>query len=277
MSRWSTLFGVILAVAFEISCVSAQMQYPLAVAATDDGTVFVADRHLPGIWTMEGSELALYFEGSTTFRTPLNAVRCLAIDATGALLAGDSATREVYRFDDEAKATPLTAGGIGIPMGIAVNSRGDLLVGDLELHRIWRVAATGGEPEVFAKVPAPRGVSIDEQDNLWVVSHGQDQLLRIAPDGVQTTIVEGRPWKFPNDVLLSPDGTAFVSDGYGKTIWQVSAEGKPTKFASGAPLMNPVGLAWRGETLLVADPHAKAVFAITPDGKLSTLGPKAGE
>ncbi|MCH5375416.1 MAG: SMP-30/gluconolactonase/LRE family protein, partial [Planctomycetes bacterium] len=264
-------------VAFEISCASAQMQYPLAVAATNDGTVFVGDRHLPGIWKIEGSEWTLFFQGSTTFRTPLNAVRCLAVDRAGALLAGDSATRDVYRFDNAAKSTPLTDGGIGIPMSIAVNSQGELLVADLELHRIWRVAAAGGEPELFAEVPAPRGVSIDAQDNLWVVSHGQDQLLRIAPDGTQTRVIEGRPFKFPNDVLLAADGTAFVSDGYGKTIWRVSADGKPIEFASGAPLVNPVGLAWRGENLLVADPHAKAVFAIAPDGKFTTLGPKAEE
>lgn len=277
MSRWSVYCGVVFAATSALASASAQMQYPLAVAAMDDGAVFVGDRHLPGVWKIDGSETALFFEGSTRFRTPLNAVRCLAVDNEGALLAGDSATRDVYRFNDEADPTPLTDGGIGIPMGIAVNSQGELLVADLELHRIWRVAAAGGAPEVFAEVPAPRGVSIDQQNNLWVVSHGENQLLRIAPDGKQTIVVEGRPFKFPNSVVLSPVGTAFVSDGYGKTIWKVPADGKPTEFASGTPLVNPVGLAWRGENLLVADPQANAVFEITPDGKLTTLNPKAEE
>ncbi len=274
MSRWSIFFGVVLAATFVSTSVSGQMQYPLAVAAMDDGTVFVGDRHLPGIWKIDGSQLSLFFEGSNKFRTPLNAVRCLAVDASGVLLAGDSATRDVYRLNDQAEATPLTDGGIGIPMSIAVNSQGELLVADLELHRIWKVPADGGPPEVFAEVPAPRGVAVDQQDNLWVISHGENQVLRIAPDGKQVTVVQGRPFGFPHSVVLSSDGTAFVSDGYGKAIWKIPAGGKPAKFVSGDPLVNPVGLAWRGENLLVADPRANAVFEITPDGKITPLKPK---
>jgi sugar lactone lactonase YvrE len=277
MTRWLVSCGLILVAALAPTRSSAQMQYPIAVAARDGGAVFVGDRQLPGIWKLNGSDLTLFFKGSSKFRTPLNAVRCLAVDADGALLAGDSATRDVYRFDDQGRATALTDGGIGIPVSIAVNSRGELLVADLELHRIWRVAAAGGKPELFAQVPAPRGVSIDGDDHLWVVSHGENQLLRLAPDGKQTVVVEGRPFEFPHSVQLSPEGTAFVSDGYGKTIWRVSADGKPTALVSGAPLVNPVGLAWRGENLLVADPQANAVFEITPDGKLTRLGPAQGE
>ena len=56
---------------------NAQMQYPLDVAAAGDGTVFVADRHLPGIWKIAGDQLTLLYKGSPKYRTPLNAVRYL--------------------------------------------------------------------------------------------------------------------------------------------------------------------------------------------------------
>ena len=109
-----------------------EFDYPLAVTETADGIVYVADRNLPGIWKVEDGKKSIYFQGSKKFRTPLNAVRCLAIDHEGKLLAGDSSTREVYRFDDDAKPQPLTEGWIGIPMALAVAPDGTIYTADLE-------------------------------------------------------------------------------------------------------------------------------------------------
>jgi len=248
------------------------MQYPLDVAATDTGLLFVADRNLPGVWRIENGELSQYFTGSKKFRTPLNAIRCLAIDGDGRLLAGDSSTREVYRFGEDNQPTALTDGGIGIPMGIAVTKSGDLLVSDLELHRIWKVPDGGGNPEVLAEVPAPRGVCLDNDGQLLVVSHGKEsQLVRVGTDGKVETVVEGRPFQFPHDVVLTSDGTAYVSDGYAKAIWKVSAGAKPEKWVSGDPLVNPIGLTLRGDDLLVVDPRANAVFEIDSAGKITPI------
>jgi sugar lactone lactonase YvrE len=251
--------------------VSAQMQYPLSVAATDSGAIFVADRNLPGVWKIESGKLSRFFEGPKKYRTPLNAVRCLVMDRSGALIAGDTATREVYRFDPDGKPVPLTEGGIGMPMSVAVNSRGELLVADLELHRIWRVPAAGGKPEQLAEVQAPRGVAVDSEDNLWVVTHGQNHIVRVTPAGQVETAVHGRPFLFPHNIVLAADKTAYVTDGYSKAVWKVPPGDKPQKWVAGAPLMNPVGLAWRKQNLLVSDPHANAVFEIAPDGKLTKI------
>jgi sugar lactone lactonase YvrE len=207
----------------------------------------------------------------------LNAVRCVALDKTGSLLAGDSATREVYRFGDDGKPVPLTNGGIGIPMGITVDSKGQLLVADLELHRIWKVPAEGGEPEQLAEVPAPRGVCIDDDDNLWVVSHGKDHVVRVSPDGKVETVVKGRPFQFPHTIVLDQDKTAYVCDGYAKAVWKVPPGGEPAKWVSGEPLVNPVGLAQRGDGLLVVDPRANAVFEVDATGKPTKLELKLKE
>ena len=87
---------------------AAELDYPLSIAVTNSGVIYLADRNLPGVWKLEGEKLTLFFEGSRKFRTPLNAIRCLAIDQEGKLLAGDSSTRDVYRFDDAGKPVGLT-------------------------------------------------------------------------------------------------------------------------------------------------------------------------
>lgn len=243
-------------------------QYPLSIAASD-ATIMLADRDLPGVWKLDGSTLSAYFTGSKKFRTPLNAVRCVEFDSDGKLLAGDSATREVYRFDDEGKPVPLTGGGVGIAMDIAVNKAGDLFVSDLEIARIVKIPKAGGNPEEVTQVSGCRGLFVDKEDHLWVVSTTNDQLFRIASDGKSETIVAGRAFEFPHTVVVDDDLTAYVCDGYAKTIWKITRGGKPEAWVKGEPLVGPVGMAIRGDTIYVVDPQAVAVFAIDREGKLT--------
>jgi hypothetical protein len=248
------------------------MEYPLAVVADSQGTLFVADRNVPAVWKIQLGKLSMLFQASKKFRTPLNAVRCLALDRQGRLLAGDSATREVYRFDAAGKPEPLAQGVIGIPMALAVGSTGDIFAADLEAHAIYQIPAAGGKPIVFASVPAPRGLAVDTQDRLWVVSHGKDHVVRIGKDKKSETIVAGQPFNFAHQIVLDAGDNAYVADGYEKTIWKVPAGGKPEKLFSGEPLKNPVGLCLQGNTLLIVDPHTRTIFSgPTAGGALSAV------
>jgi sugar lactone lactonase YvrE len=246
------------------------MQYPLSIAVRD-GVLFVADLNLPGIWKISDNGMEKFYEGSAKFRTPLNRVRCLALDQAGKLLAGDSSTRDVYRFDDDGKPTPLTDGGIGIPMGIAVRESGEILVSDLELHCIWKVPSEGGKPERLATVPSPAGICLDNEEQLWVVSRGTVPLRRVAMDGTVSDVIKSRTFAFPHDVAVDNGNTVFLTDGYGKAIWKIEEGKAPEKFAEGEPFVNPVGLISDGDRLLVADPQAKQIFEVSKDGKISSL------
>lgn len=260
------------------SAVAAEPLYPLAIAVKEPQTVFLADRDLPGIWQIENGQLKVFFRADKKFRTPLNAPRCVAVDGSGRLLAGDSATREVYRFDDQGQPQPLTEGGIGIPMGIAVNKAGELLVSDLELHMIWKVPAAGGKPSEFARVSGPSGVCIDAQDRLWVASRAENGLLRVSPEGQVEVIVKGRAFQFPHAVAVDKQSNAYVCDGYARAIWKIDASGgKPKKWAESPKFVNPVGLAWLGETLLVVDSRANAVFQVDSEGAVKPFDWKPAE
>ena len=248
------------------------MKYPLAVAVGKDSTVFVADRDLPGVWKFADNKWSIYFQGSKKFRTPLNAVRCLAIDPEGHLLAGDSATREIYRFDDSGQPQPLTKGNVGIPMAIAVAKDGTIYASDIEIQRIVKIAPTGGEPEIIAELAAVRGLTIDAEGRLIAVCHGKDAIVRLSTDGKERTVLlEGRQFQFSHHIVLAANGDAYIADNYAKTIWKWQAGTAPVAFLTGEPLKSPVGVALQGETLLIADPHAKAILRTNADGKLEVL------
>lgn len=250
--------------------------YPLGAVRAEDGTTFIVDRKLPGVFKLADGKLSVAAKGSKKFRTPLNAPRCIAFDKDGKLLVGDTPTREVYRIEADGSAKPLTGGGIGMAMAIAVDAEGDIFVADLELHRIFKVPAEGGKPATFAAIAAPRGLAFDSDGNLLVVSTTEDQVFRVTPDGKATVVVPGRPFRFPHNIAVAKDGTFFVTDGYGKCVWKVAGEEKPVKLASGEPFANPVGITLTGETLLVVDSRANAVFEVDLEGKVSKLvsGPK---
>jgi len=249
------------------------MQYPLAAAVTPDGTIYVADRDLPGVWKFAENKWSIYFQGSKKFRTPLNAVRCLAIDHEGKLLAGDSATREIYRFGADNQPVPLTEGNVGIPMSMAVAKDGTIFAGDIEIQRVVKIPAAGGKPEIIAEVTAPRGMAMDADGKLWVVSHGKNSVLRMSQDGKTTDVVtEGRPFQFQHHIVLGKEGEAYVADGYAKTIWKIKPGEKPEAFYAGDPLKNPVGLTWWNDVMLIVDPHQKSVYKRLPDGKLEVVG-----
>jgi sugar lactone lactonase YvrE len=277
--RFSVVYGfgflVITSILALTSPIKAEvgMQYPLAVAVGTDGTVYVADRDLPGIWKLSDDRWSIYFQASKKFRTPLNAVRCLAIDRQGKLLAGDSATREIYRFDDSGQPQPLTKGRVGIPTALAVAKDGAIFASDLETHRILKILEEGGEPTEVAELAATRGLSFDQDGYLIAVCHGNNSVIRMTTDGKEKTVlIKGRPFQFSHHIVIGTKGELYIADGYAKTIWKIEGQSPPVAWVAGEPLKNPVGLAWSGSDLLIVDPLAKAVLKRTSDGSLVRLG-----
>jgi len=273
---------------------AADWIYPIDVAVGTDDTIYIADRNLPGIWTLKDGKTEVFIQASKRFKTPLNAIRCLYVSPDSTLYAGDSATREVFQVAADGALTQLTSpnpalkgtklspdlaftpdnfGDVQIPMKMVADSKGNLYVSDTDLQRVWKVPAGGGKPQEFFVVAGPRGLAIDSDDNVYVLAANAPQLRRVAPDGTATVLVKDAPIDYPHQVALR-DGTLYVSSGYDtRGIWKVTPDGAVEKWIGGDPLVNPVGIAWQGENLLIIDPRANALFSAAPDGTLTKVFP----
>ena len=240
--------------------------YPLDLVVDGNGTAWVVDLNLPGVWKFEGGTVSKAIQGEKRFRQKLNKSRCLALSPQGELYVGDTATREVYKIGKEGSSEPTGGAIIGIPMDIAFAKDGTMYVADLERRVLYR-QKPGGAPEVFAEIN-PRGVFVDQKDQIWVVSQNESQLVRFAVDGTKTVVVPSRVFDFPHQVVVDSSGTAWLSDGYKKAIWKIEEGKEPVVAFEGSPLINPVGMALVDDKPVVVDPRAQAAYKILADGKL---------
>lgn len=248
--------------------------YPIDVAANKAGAVFIADLKLPGIWKFEDGKLEIVHQASKKFRTPLNAIRCIRVNDEGVIFAGDSATRNVYQFDENWKATPVFKDGPGIPSDILFVDD-DLYVADLETQRIWKSTSGSDKLEEAAVVSGIRGLAAGKDKSVICITTIKDSVRTINGNNEITTTVKGRPFQFPHQAEVIDD-QVFVADNYAGAIWKFPVDGSkaPEKFVSGQPLKKPVGLGLHKDGLLVADPHAKQIFLVSKDGKIKALIPE---
>lgn len=71
----------------------------------------------------------------------------------------------------------------------------------------------------------PHGLEVDQENNIWVTDVGLQQILKFNPDGeLLMTLGEANVlgndsshFGLPTDVAVAPDGSFYVSDGYGNS------------------------------------------------------------
>jgi len=81
----------------------------------------------------------------------------------------------------------------------------------------------------------PHGLRVDRRDNVWVTDRALQQVFEFTHDGtlLLTIGVERTPgldathFNLPTDIAFAPDGSIYVSDGYGNNrVAKFSTEGK---------------------------------------------------
>ena len=243
--------------------------YPLDGIVDKQGEPVVVDRNLPGLWKFKDDQASVFVQGAKELRKPLNACACLAVGPTGELYVGDSATREIYEVDDAGKFTALTGGLIGVPVDLVVAADGTLYIADLERRCVWKWdRETEKLPSVYLEKANARGLALDDQNRLWVVSQNPQQLVLYDSDGKAEVLVSERKMNFPHQIVLDSQGNAWISDNYSKAIWKFSSDNKLEKAIESDLLQSPVGLFWYKEELAIVDPHAATVFLADKQNKL---------
>lgn len=81
----------------------------------------------------------------------------------------------------------------------------------------------------------PHGLRVDRHDNVWVTDRTLQQVMEFSHDGTllltigteRTPGLDGNHFNLPADIAFAPDGSVYVSDGYGNNrVAKFSPTGK---------------------------------------------------
>ncbi|MEQ1756771.1 MAG: gluconolaconase [Vicinamibacterales bacterium] len=232
----------------------ARLADPFGVAATQDGSVLVADgaghrirRIAPDgtVSTFAGTDRGLTNgpAASARFDTPSG----VAVAPDGTVYVADTANNVIRRISADGTVSTLagsgTAGfadGTGAdarfngPLGLAVAANGSLLVADTYNDRIRRISPDGAVttlagrgifgsvdgPAANARFDTPCGVAVDARGTVYVADTGNNALRMISPAGIVTTVTPLPPSGVfrPTGVAVDASGMLYVVDEAGRVI-----------------------------------------------------------
>ena len=209
------------------SAVSAALNSVNDLAADLNGNLFIADgvrlrRVDPSgsIVTVAGDGYAHSVgDGGPATMAQLYQPSALTLDSAGNLFIADSGTERVRQVMRDGTVTTLAGTGtaargaadgspagnvaLNTPMGVAMDSSGNVLVADTYNHRVLlvtparairTVAGTGtggaspeGTAPLVAQLRGPRAVCADRTGNLYIVDTSNHRVLRLPPGGTLQT------------------------------------------------------------------------------------------
>jgi uncharacterized protein (TIGR03437 family) len=237
---------------------NAQIRGSAGLAADNAGNVFLAATFENRVRKVSPAGIITNFAGNGTqgysgdggpaTSAQLNYPSILGVDRTGNLYISDNG--RIRRITPAGTITTIAGNGtsgysgddgpaisaqFNGPLGIALDSNGNLFVSDSRNHRIRKIAPNGivttfagtgsfgysgdGGPAANAFFAFPAGMAIDNAGNLYVADTANDRIRKIDPSGIITT-VGGIGYGYSGDggpalsaTLGYPEGLAIDSSG----------------------------------------------------------------
>jgi len=197
----------------------------------------------------------------------LGALTLLAYVVLGNSMASAQSSYEPFTFSTFAglAGSPGSADGNGanarffLPIGITIDSGGNVFVADSENFTIRKISPTGdvttfagqagsqGSSDGFgsaARFSFPAGLAVDLSDNIYVADFGNHTIRKITPNGDVSTLAglagnpgsvdgQGNAARFngPAGVAVDDVGNVYVADSFNNTIRVITSAGDVSTLA----------------------------------------------
>jgi len=181
---------------------------PVNVAVDNHGTIYVANN---GNSTVTEYPLGQTSPGVTLSGGQLVDPNGIAVDKKGVVYVTSGASvGECYVlvYPKGSSSPSVQINGFDLPVGLAIDKRGNLYVGDALENVVWKVPKGSTTPSSLnlSGLDDPTGVAIDPANNLWVANNLNNTVLGFHPGDTS-------PFVTITDGLLGPYTLAFERTG----------------------------------------------------------------
>jgi trimeric autotransporter adhesin len=306
---------------------SAQLNGPRNVAVDSVGNLYIADdfnyrirKVSNGVITTVAGNGVQGFSGDNGPATSAQLgfyTGGVAVDSLGNLYIADNFNNRIRKVSNGVITTvagngssgfsgdngPATSAQLSGPVGIALDSAGNLYIADSNNNRIRKVSngvittvAGNGSPgfsgdngpATSAQLRSPAGIALDSAGNLYIADSNNNRIREVS-NGVITTVAGNGTAGFsgdngpatgagfdPSDVAVDSAGNMYVADAFNNRIREVSngvittIAGGGTTFgdngpATSAQLSLPVGVAVDSAgNVYIADSTNNRIRLLTP-------------
>jgi sugar lactone lactonase YvrE len=243
---------------------NAQLAFPLDVAATRDGVVYIADMSN-------------------------NRIRKVGRDGKISTVAGNG----LFTYGGD--GGPAVSASIASPYGVALDAGGNLYIADYNNNRIRKVSSGGiittvagngqwsyggdGGPATSAALRNPTDVAFDALGNMYIADSGNQRIRRVDTAGRITTVAGAGPGGFAGDggpatqawlylpvqVAVDDTGNIFIADNRNHRVrWVQAATGRIFTLAGTGDL----GSDGDGGPAQEADLYPPFGVAVSPAGEV---------
>jgi uncharacterized protein (TIGR03437 family) len=202
----------------------------------------------------------------------------MVVDAAGNLYFADSTRERIRRINTGGIISTVagngvaafagdggqaTAASIATPLGIALDSAGNLYIADADNNRVRKVATSGvittvagtggtafngdGGAATSANLNIPSDVAVDSSGNLYIGDAGNNRVRKVA-NGTITTVAGGATNGFSGDggpatsalldypwaLLVTPNGSLYISDLHNSRVRDILSAVQAPSFTSSA-------------------------------------------
>lgn len=296
----------------------------LVLSCTEEENAPPLEEEFTVVSTLAGSGHAGFVDGMGSMAT-FNRPSAMVIDADGNIYVSDHDNHSIRKITPEGVVSTFAGTGkpgfdngmrlkasFNHPYGLAIDSRGNLYVGDVSNHCVRKIAPNGKVSTLaggrrgfsdrqgdLAMFDHPHGVAVDSKNNIYVADAYNNRIRKIKPDGTTSTLAGSGNDGFldgpssqaefyvPIGIVIDNSGNVYVGDEGNSSIRKITSDGFVTtlagngkfSFADGvgrdATFNAPGGIALdRHGNLYVADYLNNSIRRVSTSGEVRTIAGK---